>query len=211
MYNAEATEPKATEQTEKTANVVAEPTNEKTAEIDGKIDALFAAQDSETDRAKKLAISMEIYKLQQERAAEVNNIKKHQRELELKEAQNKRIQLVTDLLAAHEANLAVQANKKATEEEKTAANEAFVAAREIVQNELLAKYKTSSPAKTSADGGVNVPTSGKSAEIKTRLLDMVANGTPLATAKKMLVDEGFSRGTVGTVATVLIKAGEISA
>ena len=196
---------------EQTTPVVpVEPTNEKTVLLNSEIDALFTKQDAEKDRAAKLAISMEIYKKQQELATEIANIRKHERELELIEARNARKALLDAVIDANGALIAINNDKKATIEEKNAVYDDFKAKRDIVYAELTARYGSSTPAKKSNDGTPKEPGTrgGTSAAIKELLLGHLASGKTLTAAKKLVEAEGYSRGTVGTVATAMIVAGE---
>lgn len=204
----EQTTPVVPEQT--TPVVPVEPTNEKTVLLNSEIDALFTKQDAEKDRAAKLAISMDIYRKQQELATEIANIRKHERELELIEARNARKALLDAVIYALEEVVKTNNDKKATIEEKNAVYDDFKAKRDVVYAELTARYGSSTPAKKANDGTPKEPGTrgGTSAAIKELLLGHLAAGKTLTEAKKLVEAEGYSRGTTGTVATAMIVAGE---
>lgn len=186
-----------------------EPTNEKTVSLNAEIDALFAKQDAEKDRAAKLEISMEIYKKQNELAAEIASIRKMERELELQEARNARKALLDAVIDANGALIAINNDKKATIEEKNAIYDDFKAKRDVVYAELTARYGSSAPAKkTSGEQKEPGNRGGTSAAIKELLLGHLASGKTMSAAKKLVEAEGYSRGTVGTVATAMIVSGE---
>lgn len=186
------------------------PSNERTVLLNSEIDQLFVKQDAEKDRAAKLAISMEIYRKQQELSTEIANIRKHERELELQEARNARKALLDAVIEAHEKVQASLADKKMSIDEKNAIYDDFKAKRDIVYAELTARYGSSTPAKKANDGTPKEPGTrgGTSAAIKELLLGHLAAGKTLTEAKKLVEAEGYSRGTTGTVATAMIVAGE---
>lgn len=187
-----------------------EPSNERTVLLNAEIDQLFVKQDAEKDRAAKLAISMDIYRKQQELATEIANIRKHERELELQEARNARKALLDAVIEAHEKVQASLADKKMSIDEKNAIYDDFKVKRDIVYSELTARYGSSTPAKKANDGTPKEPGTrgGTSAAIKELLLGHLAAGKTLTEAKKLVEAEGYSRGTTGTVATAMIVAGE---
>lgn len=186
------------------------PSNERTVLLNAEIDQLFVKQDAEKDRAAKLAISMDIYRKQQELSTEIANIRKHERELELQEARNARKALLDAVIEAHEKVQASLADKKMSIDEKNAIYDDFKAKRDIVYAELTARYGGSTPAKKANDGTPKEPGTrgGTSAAIKELLLGHLAAGKTLTEAKKLVEAEGYSRGTTGTVATAMIVAGE---
>ena len=187
-----------------------EPSNEHTVLLNAEIDQLFIKQDAEKDRAAKLAISMDIYRKQQELATEIANIRKHERELELIEARNARKALLDAVIEAHEKVQASLADKKMSIDEKNAIYDDFKAKRDIVYAELTARYGSSTPAKKANNGTPKEPGTrgGTSAAIKELLLGHLAAGKTLTEAKKLVEAEGYSRGTTGTVATAMVVAGE---
>ena len=187
------------------------PTSEKLTEIDARIDGLYADLTANiADRTKAQEINMAIFKATQERTAELAAIKKHEADLKLQELRNQRVALVDELLAAWDANTAIQADKKASVEDKNAVYEAFKTKKEAVTNELLAKYPATKTATVAATG--DKPAAGTkggvSEAIKAILVAELATGKLLKDAKKVAEDAGHSRGTVGAVATQMVKDGE---
>ena len=210
MANEKAAATAAPQNEQPVKPVQPEPSNERTVLLNAEIDQLFIKQDAEKDRAAKLAISMDIYRKQQELATEIANIRKHERELELIEARNARKALLDAVIYALEAVINTNNDKKATIEEKNAVYDDFKAKRDIVYAELTARYGSSTPAKKANDGTPKEPGTrgGTSAAIKELLLGHLAAGKTLTEAKKLVEAEGYSRGTTGTVATAMIVAGE---
>lgn len=210
MANEKAAAAAAPQNEQPAKPVQPEPSNERTVLLNAEIDQLFVKQDAEKDRAAKLAISMDIYRKQQELATEIANIRKHERELELIEARNARKALLDAVIEAHEKVQASLADKKMSIDEKNAIYDDFKAKRDIVYAELTARYGSSTPAKKANDGTPKEPGTrgGTSAEIKELLLGHLAAGKTLTEAKKLVEAEGYSRGTTGTVATAMIVAGE---
>lgn len=210
MANEKAAAAAAPQNEQPVKPVQTEPSNERTVLLNAEIDQLFVKQDAEKDRAAKLAISMDIYRKQQELATEIANIRKHERELELQEARNARKALLDAVIEAHEKVQASLADKKMSIDEKNAIYDDFKAKRDIVYAELTARYGSSTPAKKANDGTPKEPGTrgGTSAAIKELLLGHLAAGKTLTEAKKLVEAEGYSRGTTGTVATAMIVAGE---
>lgn len=103
-----------------------------------------------------------LYKIENEMKAEQAGLQKAANDAKIAEARNQRIALNTAQLDAHTALLAVKADKKAKPEDVTAAENAFNTAKEAVENELLAKFAGSKPAKVTSDGSAK--TSGGSSK-----------------------------------------------
>ena len=117
-----------------------------------------------------------------------------------------------NLLAKLLENLAVQADRKKSEDEKNASNDAFKKAKELVVNELLAKFPAAKTATTAATGE-KAEGGGKgsiSVAIREIILAEVAAGKTLRDAKKAAVEAGYSDKTVGTIATAMKKEGLVS-
>lgn len=102
---------------------------------------------SEETKNAKLAL----WKIEGEIKAEQAALQKAANDAKLAEMMNKRLELNANQLQAHAELLAVTNNKKSTPEEIQTATDKFNAAKEIVDNELLAKFAASKPAKVSSD------------------------------------------------------------
>lgn len=190
--------------------------SEKRTELEAQKKAEFEKfKTLEFDTPDWVASQMELYKIGVAIKGEIANLKNIEAEQLLQEKRNERIALVDKLLEAHDANMAAQADRKATIEAKNAAYDVFKNAKEVVTNELLGRYATAKP-KVTTDGTATTAPAGErgatSAAIKASLLKHLAvPGTTIAAAKKAVEAEGFSRGTVGSVATQMIKDREITA
>ena len=148
------------------------------------------------------AANMALWKIQGEIKAEQAALNKAAADAKISEMRNERLKLVANLLDAHAANLAVHADKKATPEAKAEAETKFAEAKQVVENELLAKFAGSKPAKT-ADGEAKARrNSGNSAEI----VEMYLNGKTHAEIESA----GYARSTVWHAIDKYKKANNIS-
>lgn len=156
----------------KVAATVPEPTSAKLTEIRAKQDEIFQQLKLQNDRKSQdyKDLKLQDFKLDNEEKAEIANIKKAESDAKVAEARNARIALVDNY-------------DKAT-------GDAKVAAREILVNELLARYATSSPAKK--DGSVKGTGGNKTNEIFA-LMDSGATYDSLIAA-------GYADGTIRSAA-----------
>lgn len=178
------------------------PTSAKLVELQTAFAAKFAGLAGLTTMAEQQSAMLETFKIQKEIDAEIANIKTQERQAELEKQRNARIELVTNLETTLTAKLKVDAEKKSSDEERNAANDAYLAAREIVTNELLARYATSKPAAKTAGDASDKPAGerGKTgAEIIALHTANLAAGMSPADSKAAIVASGFSRGTTGAV------------
>lgn len=131
-------------------NIAPEPTSEKLTEIRGKMGTAWAEVLKFPDPMSKESkdARMAYFQLEQDEKAEIAGINKAANDAKLAEARSERLKLNSDMLAAYA--ILLQLPKTATEVDKTAAKESFDKAKEIVDNELLAKYATSRPARSTA-------------------------------------------------------------
>jgi hypothetical protein len=174
------------------APVVAEPQSAKLTELRATYATLWATMIKQVAGSKEaMTASLDVFKTQKLVDAEIANIGKAAADAKLAEQRNARAKMADDLIAAVKAGNA----------------DNIAAARELVVNELLAKYSHSSPAKTGTGTGTKGATSGAIREI---LLAEIASGHTVTDAKKAAEAQGYSRGTTGAVATAMIKAGEIT-
>lgn len=147
--------------------------------------------------------NLEVYKLQQAIKVQIANEAKEAKEKEVAEKRNARVALVDVLIESHLATLKAEKDKALSIEEKNVIYDNFKKVRENVVNELLAKYATSTPS-ARVDGGA--PKGEKSEAIRKILNDETAAGKTMAEAKKTAEAAGYTRGTVGTIATEMQKA-----
>jgi len=164
--------PATTEAANQTAQTAPELTSAKLVEIQGKTAEAFAKlQGTKYNSPEYKDAKLELFKLDNEEKAEIANIKRAEQDAKVAEARNARIALVDNY-------------DKAT-------GDAKVAAREILVNELLARFSASSPAKKS--GGEK--SSGGKTKSET-IADMMAAGN---TYDEMIA-AGMGDGTIRTVA-----------
>jgi hypothetical protein len=166
-------------------------------------DAMIAA---EFDTKPWLDAQMEMYKIGKLIEAEIANIAKQKQQAELVEKRNARIQLLTNL----EDLLKEQFTFESTQHDSTdqayiaqsnEINDRVKAAREIVQNELLARFATSTPSKSVATGETK-PTGQKGAtgeRIRAAFIANRAAGMTDTDNVKAIIASGESRGTTGAV------------
>lgn len=141
-------------------------------------DAIFAAGKGK----KAMELMMELWEVQKSITNEKANIVKAQRGLEIEAAKNARIALndaqfplYVAKVAADEKLLKIPLDARTKEDidAANAANKAFQDAREVVVNELLAKYPTSSAGKKD---GSTAGAKGKTAEVLELIKPMYEQG-----------------------------------
>jgi len=139
-----------------------------------------------TDDAKNA--KMALWKIEGEIKAEKDALQRAENEAQLQQKRNERLALNTTMLDAHAALLA-EKSKKAPDTAKVAELEtAFNTAKEAVDNELLAKYAASSPAKkAAATDGTPADSANKAA-----IIEMFLAGK----SHKEIEDAGYARSTV---------------
>lgn len=187
-----------------TAAVKAEPTSEKLVALKQAMKEKWSIarqiEDPFSDEAK--AANMEVFKLKGEIAAEIAAIIAAENAAKIAEARNARLALNKNQLDLFASLLAVKADKRATAETVAAAQTAFDTAKELVDNELLAKYASSRPAKAavSSDGATTAKTSAN----KDAILELARAGK----SHKEIEAEGHKRSTVWHTINNAKKAGE---
>lgn len=144
---------------------------------------------------------------------------------------NARVKMLDDVIAAHDAYNEWKATNPAPAETfeadgitvhplhaawLAAGNEAaqpYNIAREAVVNVLIGSVpKVSAPATAGLSSTGTAPARGeKGKAIADILLSSIAAGKSVTDAKKAAETAGYARGTVGSIATELIKSGEIKA
>lgn len=173
--------------------------------------AVIALQTAAADAFKSLSgktygtpefneAKLALYKAEKLIEAQIAEERKADAEQAAAEKRNERIALRTNYGAAILAASAKGAGQDA--------KDALTAAEVALDNALLPNHK--SPAKT-AEGGTGAPKGATSEAIRESLLGHIAGGKTLAEAKKLTEAEGFSRGTTGSVATAMVKSGELVA
>lgn len=192
-------------ETAKQAPVAKIYTNDKIVELQAAKKAKFAEMVKiDPDNVDALTnANLEIFKLQKDIEAEIANMKGEERKQEIAMKMQERIKIREDfeaaLLASIDANSAlakIAVGKRTPEqiEENNAVNDALKAAREKLDNELLARYATSTPAKSVATG------EPKESSDKSKILELhlanVANNMTDAQSRKALEDAGYKRSTV---------------
>lgn len=149
----------------------------------------------ETKNAK-----LEVFRIEGEIKAEELALQKAVNDAKIAEQRNLRLKLNSNQLDAYAALIAIKADKKATAEAVQAAQTAFDTAKELVDNELLAKYAASKSAKPKADG--ETAETDKSSETKAAILEMFNAGKTHAEIEAA----GYARSTVWHVIDKFKKA-----
>lgn len=214
MYlTAAAVEAGASMQSANVATVKPEPTSEKLTALRDERKAKFTeAMALEYGTKEQNDALTSVFKIDGEIRAEIANLKQAEVAAKIAELRNGQIAKLAERDAALRNLDAVTANKKATEEEKIAANDAFNALNEPIVNALLSKYATAKPAAIAPDGTAKVAgTKGAtSATIEDKLMGYINGGKTPSEAVKLVIEEGFSRGTTGAVRTQMVKDGKIA-
>jgi hypothetical protein len=155
---------------------------------------------------------LETYKVKKAIEAEIANIRKAEAEAVLAEKRSAIVGKLDELLAAHDANLAVQADKKASIEAKNEAYDRLKNVRVELENRLLGGLSARATATATANSDKPAGTKGQtSKEIHDKLTAYIAGGMTSTEAVKAVIAEGYSRGTTGAVRTQMVKDGEIAA
>lgn len=169
---------------------VATPTSEKITALTLAYQTAWSEMLKHTNPLSKEAkdAKLAVLKIEGEMKAEEMAIAKAANDAKIAEARNARIALNTTQLSAYLA--LVNAPKNVTAEAKAALQSAFDTAREAVENELLAKFASSKPAKAATDG--EAKSNGRDTESKAAILEMFHAGK----SQKEIVDAGHARSTV---------------
>lgn len=169
-----------------------QPTSEKLQALQIAAKAAWAEMLTHTDPMTKAAkdAKLAVLKLDGEMNAEIAAIAKAANEAKIAEARNERIALVSRLLESQIALL--QLPKNATAEAKATAESNLATARETVENELLAKFAGSKPAKATANGEATANGTGRNTESKAAILELYHAGKSHAEIEAA----GYPRSTV---------------
>lgn len=143
---------------------------------------------------------MKVWTIEGQMKSELAELQKAANEAKIAEMRNERLKLNENQLAAYAVLLGIRADKKADPAKVTEAEQAFITARELVDNELLAKYAASKPAKavTSSDH------EGSDTD-KAAILELARTGM----SKKDIEAKGYARSTVWHAIDKAKKAGEV--
>ncbi len=148
---------------------------------------LIKHEDPDSEEAKDASLA--VFKKKGEIKAEEANLLKIENEAKQTAARNERLKFAQDLIDAVTAKVSAPKNTSA---DKMAELESAVAtAKEKVENELLAKFAGSKPAKTAAatDGTAKVSEGGANKEA---ILELARAGK----TQKEIIEAGYKRSTV---------------
>lgn len=199
--------------TQDTTEKKIELTSPKIAELNAKLDSLLDSVGATRD--EKLQINLDIFTVQNEIKIEIAAEKRAEAERQIAEKRaeqaahldvydNARIALDADNLTLAKLKQAERTTERL--EQNNALNDAFKNARTIIVN-ALHRMPTGATVRQAATTNGEPKTGGTSDAIKTALDGYVAGGMNLTDAKKQCVADGFSRGTVGSVATKFYPVG----
>lgn len=188
----------STETTKKTdatpAKVVAivEPQSELLTKLKSDKKAAWAEMRKfeDPDAPEAVEAKLAVYKIDQDIKAEIASLRKIEADAKIAEQRNARVALVDNYDAA------VLALTNAKKDDKPAAQDEVNTAREVIVNELLARYATSKP----ATGGTATTSGTKGATSKAIVELYIANkagGMNDTENKKAIEAAGYSRGTTG--------------
>lgn len=143
-----------------------------------------------------------VWKIEGEIKAEEAAILKLQNEAKIAEQRSERLRLNTDQITALTALIAERAKKTPDTAKVAELETAFNTAKEAVDNELLAKFAHSRPAKVATEGDKQA---GESGANKEAILEMARAGK---THKEIETEGNFKRSTVWHAINNAKKAGE---
>lgn len=152
--------------------------------------AMLAMTDPFSKETKDAKLA--VWKIEGDIKAEEQRIVKEQNDAKLTEQRNKRLELNKNQLSAYATLLALQADKKAKPEDVQTAQTAFDTAKELVDNELLAKYAASSSAKKSQSDKDAKPETGEAKANKAAIIELFVAGK----TQKEIEEMGYARSTV---------------
>jgi hypothetical protein len=192
-----------------TATVAAPPAPELTSEQLTKLQedkkaaqtnlrTLAANPEVDMESKEYLDAQLEVFRINKLIDAEKARIAKEQKDAELAEKRNARVGMADGLITAVLAAVGFDA-ATLTDDQRAA----FAGQREVVVNELLAKYATSAPAKAAATGdnksGGGAGRGAIAAEIREMFIKNRAAGMSDTDNVKAIIATGKSRGTTGAV------------
>jgi hypothetical protein len=133
-----------------------------------------------------------VWKIEGEIKAEEAAIQKQANDAKVAEMRNQRLQLNAKQLEAYSNLLAAKADKKTPADRLAELETAFATAKELVDNELLAKYAASSTAKKAATPTDGTPSDGKSNANTAAIVELYLAGK----SHKEIEEAGYKRSTV---------------
>lgn len=158
-------------------------------------------EDPDTEDAKNA--KMALWAKEGEIKAEKASLQKAENDAKMQEQRNQRIGLNNAQFAAYDALNAEKAKKQPDAAKVAELQTAFDTAKELVNNELLAKFAGSSPKKEKSENGEKT---GKAAVQKAEILALFAAGK----LHKEIEAAGYARSTVWHVLNNAVIAGEIT-
>ena len=188
------------------APVVKVYTSEKLTELTGKRAELMAAIRTEEDDDKAFELNQELFGIGQQMKAEVARLKAEEAKAENEAKRTAKIAELTKLVELGILKDKVAVDKKASEEDKAAVKLAYDTHFDIIANQILGSVPKL-PSAPKAEGGP--AKSGTSAEIVEKHQANLAAGMNATESKKALVEQGFSRGTVGAAVLAWEKANNL--
>lgn len=185
-----------------TAPVVKVYSSDKLTELSAKRAELLAQIRNEQDEDKAFELNQELFGIGQQMKAETARLKAEEAKAEIEAKRAAKIANLTKLVELGIANDKVAADKKATEEDKAAAKLAYDTQFDVIANQILGSI----PKAPAAAKSTGAPVKGTSAEIVEKHQANLAAGMNATESKKALVEQGFSRGTVGAAVLAWEKA-----
>lgn len=169
---------------------VAELTSPLLVELKAKYVTAWQAQGKFTDPFSQEAkdAKMAAFKIEGEIAAEMARLNGESKAAEIAAKRNERLKLVETLLDAQKAILTAPKNIAA--DKMAELQTTFDTAKEVVSNELLAKYAASRPAKAKVEGETSTKTEGGAN--KEAILELARAGK----TQKEIIEAGYKRSTV---------------
>ena len=184
---------------------VSAPTSPKLIEIKNEMNAILADFSTAKTNEEKLALASKLTKLQADEKAEEVNIKNAEKAAKAAAVLAELEAKVDSFEQLAIANYLVSNDKKASQEEKDAAKEAFNAIKTEVKNKFLPTHVSTPRAAKTSDGTPSTKGS-VTAQIREAIIPMFAAGTSGADVRKHVIKElGFNDGT----ANAAIRAYEI--
>lgn len=185
---------------------VAEFTSELLTKLKAEKKLLWAEliKHEDPDTKEALEAKMNVWKKDGEIKSEIQRLELEAAKQKLDEQRNLRLGMNKAQFDAYDKLLAAKAVKNAKPEDIAAAQTAFDTAKELVDNELLAKYAKSSLAKAGTDG----TKAGKPAtsENKYKILDLYRAGKKHS---EIIAETGIPDSTVWhTINNAIVKDGE---
>jgi len=146
-----------------------------------------------------------VWKIEGEIKAEETAIQKALNDAKIEEQRNQRLALNSNQLAAYAALLAERAKKSPDAAKVAELQAAFDTSKEAVDNELLAKYAASRPAKKAPESASGETTTGTAANTAAIIELYLAGKT-----HREIEDAGFKRSTVWHAINNYKKANSLS-